>query len=299
VALFEVTAGRQPIKINQKVWYKIFMFDIIKTLLFGSSQVDYLIEEKAPGENAASFSIGEQKAKWDDAIGGTAEQTDAMKQMSLSGKELPRDWPSLATPEEEQRMYDMLYNPEDDRSQPPTHAHTERLSYELQSGDKRLRYFAVSHQRDMQGQEDPNMVQYDLLEKRFTESPPELVLYEGFIDDVNYPLTRDRAIALGEPAFMAYLVQQHNSKLQDGDKPVAIESADHSVNTLPNNQRDKAIVKNVAEKFGEFDSIDIVMGSGHAIREKYALLQYFDQDTKRITDKRIGEIRKELTRMNN
>lgn len=270
------------------------MFNLIKGLLFGSSNIDYLESDSVPNE-ASSFSQAEQRAKSDTALGGSAEHSDTAKIVSLNGQELPQNWPTIISPDEESKRYEALYDLGDDKSQPPSNAHIERLSYELQNGDKKLRYFAVNHQRDMQGQDDPNMVQYDLLEKKFNESPPELVLYEGYIDDVNHPLTRDQAISLGEPAFMAYLVQQHNAGLREGDRPVVIESADQHVNTLPNDQRDRAIVINLAEKFRRFNHVDIIMGSGHAIREEDTLRQFFGTNEKEITESKMQEIRQELS----
>ena|SRR3989344_49019 len=200
---------------------------------------------------------------------------DGIEITSILVDALPIDWPQISSEDEENKAYDALYNDEEDRSRPPSHAHIERLSYELLKGDKRLRFFAVSHQRDMGGTNDPNMVQYDVLEKKFNESPPQLVLYEGFIDDVNHPLTREQAIQLGEPAFMAYLMQQHNAHLKDGDNPIAIESADKPVNNMPNEIRDPSVVRNIAKKFNQFDRVDVVMGSGHAIRYRVALKQLF------------------------
>lgn len=194
---------------------------------------------------------------------------------SISGEKLPADWPQIMSKEEEGKVYDILYDEEEDRDRPPSHAQIDRLSYELTNGDKRLRYFAVLHQRDMSGLADPNMVQYDVLENKFKESPPQLVLYEGFMDDINQPLTRERAIQLGEPAFMLYLVQQHNSQLKEGETPVVIESADKLVNNMPDEVRDPQVVRDLADKFGVLDKIDVVMGSGHAIRERAALEQLF------------------------
>lgn len=196
---------------------------------------------------------------------------------SISGELLPPAWPKILNKEDEHKVYLSLYDSGDDRNSPPTKPHIDHLSYKLENGNKRLRYFAVRHQRNISGIDDPNMNQYDVLEEKFNESPPDLVLYEGFVDDINHTLTREMAIQLGEPAFMAYLVQQHNVNLKDGDTPIVIESADQAVNDKPDEIRDLEIIKNIAEKFKKFDKIDIVMGSGHAIREKEALEQFFEK----------------------
>jgi hypothetical protein len=195
---------------------------------------------------------------------------------SLSGAELPSSWPQILTLEQEQDRYQELYDQGDNTNEPPINPHVERLSYELQNGSKRLRFFATYHQRDISGPDDPNRVQYDVIENKFNESPPQLVLYEGIVDDANYPLTREKAISLGEPAFMVYLVQQHNANLKEDAEPIAIESGDVEVNTQSDNQiRDEFIVSNTAEKFKKYDKIDIAFGSGHAIRQRVAWEQYF------------------------
>ena len=208
---------------------------------------------------------------------GLTEKDMGISETSLTGQKLPYNWPQIIDKEQEAKAYDALYDPGEDRTKPPRNAQINRLKYELATGDKKLRFFPVFHQRDMSGPDDPNIVQYDVLEAKFKESPPQLVLYEGFIDDVNHPLSREDAIKLGEPAFMAYLVQQHNAQLKEGERPVQIDSADRAVNNLPNEERDPAIVKNLAKKLIEFNRVDIVMGSGHAIREREALGQLFGQ----------------------
>lgn len=195
---------------------------------------------------------------------------------SISGKELPANWPQILTQEEEAKAYEALRDEGDNLNLPPKNPHIERLSYELTSKDKRLRFFATYHQRDMKDLNDPNILQYEILERKFRESPPQLVLYEGLIDDVSQSISREQALSLGEPAWMMYLVQQYNANLKDGEKPIVIESGDASVNLEANQNRDKYIVKNAAKKFKDFDKIDIVFGSGHAIRERQAWEEFFD-----------------------
>ena len=198
---------------------------------------------------------------------------------SISGKELPEGWPKILTPEDEMDAYDAMYEEGDDRSLPPKNPQIVRLSYELKNADKRLRYFAVMHQRDMKGPDDPNTKQYDVLEQQFNASPPQLVLYEGIMDGKDRQLTREEAIQLGEPAFMLYLVQQHNGALKDGESRIEIESGDEEFNNQPDKTRDPSIVKNIARNFEKYNKVDVVFGSGHAIREKNALGQFFETPT--------------------
>ncbi|GEM_PF-4306766 len=158
-----------------------------------------------------------------------------------------------------------MYDIGEDKSKPPTHPQIERLSYELTNGDKRLRYFAVTHSPQPG---DPNYQQYDILEKKFQESPPDLVLIEGNIDFDYKIQTREEAIKRGEQYFTSYLAQKYN---------VSIESGDIANNqTVPNETRDKYVIENAASKFKTHKNIDIVFGSGHAIREKAAWEQYFE-----------------------
>lgn len=198
---------------------------------------------------------------------------------SITGKDLPANWPYILNPYEESIAYGVLKDEGDDPAEPPRNSHIERLSYELTNGDKRLRFFATFHQRDMNGSNDPNLQQYEILEKMFKESPPQLVLYEGIIDDVNYPLSRERALKLGEQAWMNYLVQQHNKNLKEGEKPILIESGDYEVNDQSNDIRDHKIVVDAAEKFKRYDRIDLIFGSGHAIRQRQAWEQFFESKT--------------------
>lgn len=200
-------------------------------------------------------------------------QSSTMK--SLLGQELSENWPQILNRDEEVKAYDALRDQGDNPAEPPKNSHIGRLSYELTNGDKRLRFFATFHQRDMNGQNDPNLEQYGILEKKFQESPPQLVLYEGFVDDVNHPLTREQALTLGEQAWICYLVQQHNKNVKEG-RSIVIESGDSQVNTQPDNQvRDKYIVENAAGKFQKYDRVDMVFGSGHVIREKRVWEEYF------------------------
>lgn len=255
--------------------------------IFGS--ITFLEDEAAPADTESFIAQNHQS----ESIGGRgtvkneihlptslAELADGQykTQKSLTGKVLPNNWPQIASPEAVQDAYNRnLFDPEDDRSQPPSKAHIERLSYELVSGNKRLRFFATYHQRDMQRSNDPNLIQYELLEKKFNESPPQLVLYEGYIDDIDYPISREQALQLGEPAWMLYLVQQHNAQVPESEK-VIIKSGDAHVNHELDDIRDAGIVRNIAEKLNTFDRIDIVFGSGHAIRDEAALRILFGEE---------------------
>lgn len=198
---------------------------------------------------------------------------DEVNPRSLSGQELPEDWPQIANLEQEHSGYLVLYTEGEDPNIPPqSKTHIENLSYELVYGDKRLRFFAMKHPLEEQ---DINLQQFEILEQRFDESPPQLVLIEGQID-FDYPFIREEVLKYGEQAFMCYLVQQYNAGINEGEKPIVIESGDFKVNSESDNQvRDKYIVKNAAKKFEKYDKIDIVFGSGHAIRERNAWEQFF------------------------
>lgn len=200
---------------------------------------------------------------------------------SLLGNELPESWPQILSWEEETQVYRALQDEGDNLAERPKNAHMNKFSYELTQGQKKVRFFATFHQRDMSGPNDPNMQQYEIIERQFQQSPPQLVLYEGFVDDVNYPLTRKQAMSLGEPAWMCYLVQQYNKNLREGEKPIVIESGDKYINS-PNEIRDPEIIKNAANKLKTYDKVDIVFGSGHAIRERGAWEQYFDQTARSL-----------------
>ncbi len=230
---------------------------------------------------------------------------DEETQKSLSGIELSKGWPNILSAIEEKIGYGALYDKGEDRTKPPTHIQTERLSYELVNGSKKLRFFAVLHSPKP---DELNFGQYDILEKRFNESPPQLVLIEGNID-LNYPVqNKEDATKHGEQYFMSYLVQQHNKNLKEGEQPIEIESGDIPNDLLAEefkkidhtdeevedfftrrgegrkNQmheeekgiRDKYIIKNGAKKFENYDRVDIVFGSGHAIREKQAWNSLFE-----------------------
>jgi len=87
----------------------------------------------------------------------------------------------LAVQKEEAAAYSALRDRGESNTEAPKNAHIDRLSYTLESGDKRFRFFATYHLKDMQTPEDPNMKQYDVLEDRFIESPPQAVIIEGNI----------------------------------------------------------------------------------------------------------------------
>lgn len=245
---------------------------------------------------------------------GLTEADLGLKKTSLSGAELPADWPKVVTPEQESQGYNALRDPNENPNEAPKNAHIDRLSYVLETGEKRLRFFATWHQKDMTGPEDPNMKQYDVLEQRFNESPPQAVVIEGNVGDaaekVNDPAyripNREFAISKGEQGFMLYLVQQHN--LAHPDQLVTISSSDipdaelaqgFRDQEIPEEQithffatrgsgeqgdlymaerqiRDQYVIEQTAEKFKHLDRVDMVFGSGHAIREKEAWKLFFD-----------------------
>lgn len=196
---------------------------------------------------------------------------------SLIGEELPEGWPLLLSDTEMKEDYQVLYDDDEGleaREKPPQrHPHVERLSYKLSQGIKELHFFATVHQRDI-NPGNINETQYEIIEEEFKADPPQLVLYEGYVDDVNYLSTRERAIEKGESAFMCYLVQEHNRTYPES--LIVIESGDRPENNNPDDQvRDTYIIKNAVDKFKQYDRINIVFGSGHAVREKKAWEQFF------------------------
>ncbi len=193
---------------------------------------------------------------------------------SISGKKLASTWPQINTDTSLlDKEYEVLKKEGDDPAKHPVKTHIENLSYELQQGNKRLRFFAITH---LPKSQDINYKQYEILERKFRESPPDLVLIEGSID-FNYPFSREEAVKHGEQTFMCYLVQMYNK--QSGWN-VTIESGDLEVNTNPDDEkRDRFIVTNAAGKFEKYDSIDMVFGSGHAIRQKEAWKEFFYSTT--------------------
>jgi hypothetical protein len=193
---------------------------------------------------------------------------------SLSGNPLSSDWPQILLSEVEiHNQYSLLKTiKENPSSLPKSKTHIETFSFELSYHEKRLRFFAVSHRPVIS---DINYRKYEILKRKFNESPPQLVLIEG-TTEFDYPFTEKEALEHGEQTFMCYLVQQHNKNLKEGETPIIIESGDLEVNREPNDQiRDTFIIKNAVTKFKQFDKIDRTFGSGHAIRQKKAWEEYF------------------------
>lgn len=141
-------------------------------------------------------------------------------------KELPTFWPQIASAEEEQAVYQLLRDPDEDLSKPPKNAHIHRLSYQLMEGQKRLRFFATWHSPSP---DDVNYKQYDLIEKAFFSSPPQVVFYEGGPSGGQF-LSREQAIQRGEPGFVQYLVQRYNES--HPESPIIIESGDIPTSAL-------------------------------------------------------------------
>ena len=97
------------------------------------------------------------------ALTGNQEQV-ADKIFSLHGQELPADWPTILTPEEEQQRYaDALYEPGEDQAQPPKLLANE-LSYTITSGEKELSVLAVDHIGGPTAKEHP---QFPIVESNF------------------------------------------------------------------------------------------------------------------------------------
>lgn len=247
---------------------------------------------------------------------GLTEADLGLRKTSISRKELSTNWPKIIPQGQEAQSYNALREPGENPSEAPKSSHIDKLSYVLQNREKRLRFFATWHQKDMSGSDDPNMKQYDVLEGNFKESPPQAVIIEGNIGEaaekVNDPQyripSREFAISKGEQGFMLYLVQQHN--LAHPDDLITISSADipdtalaqgfrdqnipeaqitHFFETRGSAEqgdlyvaerqiRDQYIIETTAEKFKTLDRVDMVFGSGHAIREREAWNEFFDID---------------------
>ncbi len=127
---------------------------------------------------------------------------------SLTGKDLPEDWPKITPDEEYRHRFDGFKHGVD--------SHIERFSYLLEQGDKHLLYLAVEHSSD------PKNLQFEALENKFNEFHPDIVLYEG----PNSPgqdlirtfiANRSRSISHGEKAFTVYLAQEQNIPSESAD----------------------------------------------------------------------------------
>ncbi|MBA3723609.1 MAG: hypothetical protein H0W89_01800 [Candidatus Levybacteria bacterium] len=197
------------------------MYDFIKKLLTGSHQVAFLEPEASDG-SGIKFSAGDQRAKWDRELGRGVEQSEkSLKVVSLTGKELSADWPKIMPPDEEQKRYDVLYDPEDDRREAPKNPHIERLSYSLTNGSKEFRMLAVQH---MGGMDAKPQAQFAAMEEHFDELRPQIVFYEGPTSEP-VSMTLNQAYE-GDQQFTQYLVMEHNKNLQPGEQPIIMESWD-------------------------------------------------------------------------
>lgn len=144
-------------------------------------------------------------------------------QKTLSGNNLPSNWPQIASPEEEAKGYDALYDPGEDKTKPPARQHIDRLSYTLKNGTKELRYLAVQH---IFGSENRTHSQFTALKENFKKSKPQIILYEGPKLYENSQITEEDAYIHGEKAYVQYLVQEHNKNLKPREKPVIMKPAD-------------------------------------------------------------------------
>lgn len=130
---------------------------------------------------------------------------------SLSGKELPLGWPRIV-PDEEFKHKLQEFDSQKDLA-------INKFSYELVNGDKRLLYLAVHHTSN------PEHPQLDVLEQRFKEFKPQVVLYEGEARPLQ-GTGRDCISRDGEPGFVRFLVKEHNDRLKAGETPVIVDSGD-------------------------------------------------------------------------
>lgn len=201
------------------------MFDWIKNFLTGNQPAVFLSTETGA---EANIPIG-KTGIIDNNLGGKVENTVASKMLLLTGKELPADWPRIITLDEERKGYDALYDPGDDRSQPPKNQHIDRLSYTLKNGNKEFRALAVQH---IGGPENRNHPQFAAIKANFDEFKPQAVLYEGPVSNPQ-SITEEQAYTYGDQAFTQYLVLEHNKNLKPGEQPIFMDSWDLQDKDVP------------------------------------------------------------------
>lgn len=130
---------------------------------------------------------------------------------SLSGKELPSDWPQIIPDEKFQYKFKGL--------DPRKVLVINKLSYELVNGNKRILYLAVHHTQD------PTDPQLDVIERKFKEFKPQAVLYEGSRNGL-WESSRNDVARTGDPGYVRFLVKTHNNNLKEGEEPIVTDSVD-------------------------------------------------------------------------
>ena len=130
---------------------------------------------------------------------------------SLAGKDLPENWPQIATDQEISGKFEG-FDPQKD-------VLAVKLALELQLGDKQLAYLPVEHTN--------NVIhpQFAAIETRFKKIQPQVVLHEGPSNSAEFD-SREQAMQFGEVGFLHYLVQEHNRNRSGNEQIVSIESAD-------------------------------------------------------------------------
>lgn len=167
-------------------------------------------------------------------LGSTIEDLEIEDRKTVTGNELPDNWPQIASIEEEQQGYGVLYDPSEDRSEPPAHSQIERLSYTLENGDRQLRYLAVQHIFGLENRDHP---QFKAIKANFDAQLPQVVLYEGPQSNPE-SITEEDAYDHGEKAYVQYLVLEHNKNIQP-DGPIVMESCDLQPQDEPEEYRKK------------------------------------------------------------
>jgi hypothetical protein len=177
---------------------------------------------------------------------------------SLSGKDLSKDWPQLLTWEEHNQARGMLMGIEGMR----------KLSYQLSQGERTLVYLAVCRAEP----EKP---------ERLKEAEKQLN------EEVNQSFNSDH------PLLKPGLLPRFDGKswtldiLLDEVKKVTGQNFNIEMDgrQLPRTSqmfidegefRDEYIVRKIADYFAQYHKVMVIMGSGHSIREKRALEQFFN-----------------------
>ena len=144
-------------------------------------------------------------------LGITTNETNLNVTKSITGKELPSNWPRITA--------DADYAHRFEGFTPGTDQVIDKFSLSLTSGDKQLEYLAVEHTNN------PASPQFDVIRQGFEQVKPQIVLYEG---PEQPPLNTDEATAknYGEKGYLLWLVNKHNASLQPGEIPIVSESAD-------------------------------------------------------------------------
>lgn len=113
--------------------------DDFKNERVNGTRVDFYEIPTGVGEAAEKFSMKDQQK---DLLGGSSNQARNKERMgtqadeqqrSITGRELPTNWPRIASPQEKTEGYKALRDEGEDLSKPPKHEHIDRLSYTLKN----------------------------------------------------------------------------------------------------------------------------------------------------------------------